>query len=245
MLRILRLSLRNFFSSSVSNSPSSTMDPASGRTLCAIGRAYFFGSGKSTAEPSWVSAPAFAAAAASWPSSSSTPHEPAAGHGLVGAGDQAHQARFGVQRLEHRHRGHGGAVGVRDDPLARFLDRLRVDLADDQRDVRVHPPRRRVVDHRGTGGGEPFRLRLGGRATGGEQRDVQTGRIRGRRVLDDDFPVTPRKLRTGGPRRSEVPHFGDRETPFRQQTAHDTADLAGRPDHAYPQTFGHQRPLPA
>ena len=52
MSRILRDSLRSFFSSSVSNSPSSTIEPASGSTLNAIGRANFAGSGNVTAEPS-------------------------------------------------------------------------------------------------------------------------------------------------------------------------------------------------
>ena len=48
----------------------------------------------------------------------------------------------GVQR----HKGDGGgAVRVGDELLS--LARLHVDLGDDERDVRVHPPRRRVVDH--------------------------------------------------------------------------------------------------
>ena len=46
MPRILRDSLRSFCSSSVSNAPSSTSEPASGSTLNAIGRANFTGSGK-------------------------------------------------------------------------------------------------------------------------------------------------------------------------------------------------------
>ena len=58
MSRILRLSLRSFCSSSVSNEPSSTSLPASGRTLKAIGRANFSGSGNTTAAPSWVSSAA-------------------------------------------------------------------------------------------------------------------------------------------------------------------------------------------
>ena len=46
MPRILRLSLRSFCSSSVSNEPSSTSAPANGSTLKAIGATYFFGSGQ-------------------------------------------------------------------------------------------------------------------------------------------------------------------------------------------------------
>ena len=41
-----------------------------------------------------------------------------AGDGLVRRGDQPDQPRLVVQRLEHRHRGHGGAVRVGDDALA-------------------------------------------------------------------------------------------------------------------------------
>ena len=47
--RILRLSLRSFCSSSVSNDPSSTNVPASGKTLNAIVRANFVGCGNETA----------------------------------------------------------------------------------------------------------------------------------------------------------------------------------------------------
>ena len=52
MPRILRLSLRSFCSSSVSSLPSSTIEPASGSTLNAIGRANDRGAGNSTALPS-------------------------------------------------------------------------------------------------------------------------------------------------------------------------------------------------
>ena len=77
MSRILRLSLRSFCSSSVSNEPSSTIEPASGTTSKAIGRTYFFGSGRITAAPSWTSAVVSCSTAArTWVSSSSTPARP-------------------------------------------------------------------------------------------------------------------------------------------------------------------------
>ena len=47
--------------------------------------------------------------------------QPGAADGLVGGGDQANQTGLVVQRLEHRHRGHRGAVGVGDDALAGAL----------------------------------------------------------------------------------------------------------------------------
>ncbi len=49
MPRILRLSLRSFCSSSVSKRPSSTILPANGSTLNAIGLANFSGAGNATA----------------------------------------------------------------------------------------------------------------------------------------------------------------------------------------------------
>ena len=52
MPRILRLSLRSFCSSSVSKMPSSTIEPARGSTLNAIGATYLAGAGNVTAEPS-------------------------------------------------------------------------------------------------------------------------------------------------------------------------------------------------
>ena len=73
----MRLSLRSFCSSSVSKEPSSTTEPASGTTSKAIGRTYFFGAGISTAPPSCVSAVVSCETAArTCSSSSSTPDSP-------------------------------------------------------------------------------------------------------------------------------------------------------------------------
>ena len=113
--------------------------------------------------------------------------EAAAADGLIGAGDQADETGLVVQRLQHRHRRHRGAVRVGDDALASVGDLARVDLADDQRHVGIHPPRRRVVDHDGAGGGEPRRQLTRRRRARREQGDVETGGIGGRRVLDGDL----------------------------------------------------------
>ena len=77
MPRILRLSLRSFCSSSVSPEPSATREPASGTTSKAIGATYLCGSGRLTADPSWVSAAmSWVTAARTWLVSSSTPARP-------------------------------------------------------------------------------------------------------------------------------------------------------------------------
>ncbi len=115
----------------------------------------------------------------------------------VAADDQALQAGLVVQHLEDRHRGHRGAVRVGDDALRRVLQRFRVHLADDEGDLGVLAPRRRVVDDDRTGRGEARGLCPGQRRTGREQRDVDALQILiGRRgdVLDHDLLAAERQL---------------------------------------------------
>ncbi len=76
MPRILRLSKRSFWSSSVSPEPSSTSEPASGTTLKAMGATYFSGAGNVSADPSWTSCSLSSTTARAWPNSSSTPASP-------------------------------------------------------------------------------------------------------------------------------------------------------------------------
>ena len=129
---------------------------------------------------------------------------------LVGRDHQAHQLGFVVQHLEHRHRHHGGAVRVGDDalfegPARRDVSR-EVHLGHHQRHVGVLAPRRRVVDHRHPGGGEPRRLHQRHRLAGGEQRDVQTARVGGRGVFDLDLLAAERQLAALRAGRREEPH---------------------------------------
>jgi hypothetical protein len=81
----LRLSLRSFCSSSVSNEPSSTSAPANGSTLNAIGLTNFSGVGNATALPSWVSSAALSTTLTGLLVEFVDAGEPAAGHRLVGA----------------------------------------------------------------------------------------------------------------------------------------------------------------
>ncbi|PQM49494.1 hypothetical protein C1Y40_00291 [Mycobacterium talmoniae] len=76
MPRILRLSLRSFWSSSVSPEPSSTSDPASATTLNAIGATYWFGAGNATAPPSCTNFSAPSETARTCSASSWTPASP-------------------------------------------------------------------------------------------------------------------------------------------------------------------------
>ncbi len=243
MPRILRLSLRSFCSSSVSPLPSSTTEPAIGSTLNAIGRTYLLrgrqldggavvGEQRSTVAHRGDLAGELVDAG-----------EPAAGDRLVRAGHQPDQAGLVVQRLEHRHRGHRGAVRVGDDALAGLAYGVRVDLAHDEGDVGVHPPGRGVVHHDGAGRGEDRGQPLRRRAAGREQGDVQAARVGGLGVLDGDLTVAPDDRRAGGACGGEEPDLLDGEVPLEQDPAHHGADLAGGADDPDADPARH-RPVP-
>ena len=93
--------------------------------------------------------------------------QPASRHRLIRRSDHPAQPSIVVQRLENRHRRHGGAVRVRDDSLPRCLDGTGINLADDQRYLGIHPPGGGVVDHDRAGLSEGRRPLLGRGATGG------------------------------------------------------------------------------
>ena len=75
-------------------------------------------------------------------------------HGLVGRRDHPDETGLVVQRLEDGHRRHRGAVGVGDDALRRVVGQRTVDLGDDERHLGIHAERGGVVDHDHPGGGE-------------------------------------------------------------------------------------------
>ena len=113
-----------------------------------------------------------------------------AGDRLIGRDNQSHQLCFVVQRFEHRHRRHGGAVRVGDDALGQLHAAhiaIEIDLADHQGNIGVLAPGRRIIDHRGTGRGETRGLNPRHGRPGGEQRDVQTAGVGGLGVFDFDL----------------------------------------------------------
>ena len=89
MSRILRVSLRSFCSSSVSSRPSSTIEPARGSTLKAIGAGNTLGAGNSTAAPSKVQLGGPVDDLLGLLVELGDAGEPAAGDRLVGGDDQA------------------------------------------------------------------------------------------------------------------------------------------------------------
>ena len=192
--RILRLSSRNFCSSLVSPLPSSTSWPATGMTLKAIGLGNFTGTGMSTALPSCASAAAPSRHLADLLVQLGGPGEPGARDRLVGRRHDAAQPGRVVQRLQHGHGNHRRAVRVGDDPLRYGAECPAVDLGHDQGNVRVHPPRRRVVDDDGTGAGDTRRQLQRGLGAAREQGDVYPSEICADHVLDHDLAAVPREL---------------------------------------------------
>ena len=115
-------------------------------------------------------------------------------------------------------------------PLRASRDRVRVDLADDERNLGVHAPGAGVVDHGRAGLGEARRVGAAAGGAGREQGDVDARRVGGRDILDDDG--LPGELDGGarGARGREQAQLADREGPLGEDLAHDGADLAGGAD---------------
>ena len=95
-----------------------------------------------------------------------------AARGLVARRHHRPQIERVVQRLERQHRDHRRAVGVRDDPVV-GVERLGVDLGDDERDRGVLAKGARVVDDDRAGIDEALRPLARARRAGGEERDVE------------------------------------------------------------------------
>ena len=150
--------------------------------------------------------------------------------GLVGADDQAPQAGRLVQRLERGHRGHGRAIRIRDDPFRNRRERVRVHLGDDERNVGIHAPGRRIVDDHGSRRRHDGRELAGGRRAGGEEDDVEAGVVGGRRVLDDDLFALPWQTPAGRARRGKQAERLHGEVALGQNRKHQVADQPGGTD---------------
>ncbi len=111
------------------------------------------------------------------------------------------------------------------------LNRRVVDTDDDQRHARVHPERGGVVDHHGAGGSECRGKGSGTVPPGREQRDVDTGRVGGRQVLDLDLAPLGLDLAPGGPLRRQQPKRPKRKVPLLEDGAHGAAHGPGGPYH--------------
>ena len=111
------------------------------------------------------------------------------GNRLVGRGDHALDAGGFVQRLERHHQLDGRAVRVGDDVLPPVLlgpvqQGVGVDLGHHQRTVGVHAEVRGVVDDDGARRCRDRRILGRHRAPGGEQGDVDAGKVEMGEVFD-------------------------------------------------------------
>ena len=213
--------------------PSSTIDPASGRTLKAIGFTYALGAGRSTARPSKASAAAESATLRTCSSSSVTPLPPVPETAWY---DETYRRTSPAWRCSGASTGIAAMVvqfGLATMPLGSDVEVLGVDLAHHERDVGVHPPGAGVVDHHGPGRGDARRQLERGTLAVAEQRDVEPGQVGRRRVLDRHLTVAPRQRRARRPGGREEPHVVQRKSTLRQQGPHDPTDLTSSPEHTY------------
>ena len=165
---------------------------------------------------------------------------------LVRADDEALKPGLGVEHLEHGHCGHRRAVGVGDDALDGVLDRVRVDLAHDERNLRVHAPARRVVDNRHARRRKPRSLRLAERRARAEDGDVEPARVGRLSIFNDDLAVAPRDDRSRAARTGKEAQLTHGVVALKQQLAHHRADLTRGADDADVDRRTHDyRPVPA
>ncbi len=154
------------------------------------------------------------------------PVPPRAGHGLVRREHQRAKAGRAMERRERHHRDDRRAVGDRDDPR-RSLERLRVDLGDDERHVRLHPERRRLVDADDPRGGrlphEPSSDRC---ASSGEGEVDSAKGIEGQ-LPHRDVASRERDRPSGGPGRGQRDQLVDRERAGLQDAQHLGTHRAG------------------
>src|ERR1700733_100053 len=140
---------------------------------------------------------------------------------LVGRDDETLDPGRPVNRRERHDELHGRAVGV-GDHAAVALERVRVDLGDDERNVGIPPPGRGVVDHDGAGLDEPRRPLAGGAGAGREQRDVEAAQVRV--VIEGRDGQAAVELTPRGSRGRERDDLRSREAALPQELEH------GRPD---------------
>ncbi len=239
MSRILRDSCRSFCSSSVSNEPSSTRLPASGMTSNAMGATYFDRRGQRHGGPVVHQRErVLLDGGTDLGVELGSPREARTVDGLVRRDDQPLQTCSSCSTLSTGIAAIVVQFGLAMMPLTASASAPGVHLGDDERDLGVTTPRRRVVDDQGTGRREPRGVHLRGGAARGEQGHVDARQVLGLHVLDHHVGPAPRQGRAGRARGREVADRVDREVALVEQAPHDAADLAGGADHRDVQSHG-------
>ena len=185
--------------------------------------------------PSWVSSVARSATFLICSSSSATPARPAPETAWYVV---ATSATSPASSCSGRSTGIAAMVvqfGLAMMPLGRLPRGVRVDLGDDERHVRVHPPGRRVVDDHGAGLGDARRELLGAALARREEDDVEPAVVGRRGVLDGHLAVAATAgcgpARAGG---GEEPELVNGKLALGQDAAHDATDLSRRAHDADP-----------
>ena len=159
---------------------------------------------------------------------------------LVAGEDQPLQPDGAVDRGERHQRLHRGAVRVGDDPPV-AVQRLGVDLGDDQRDVLVHAPVAGVVDDHSAGLDQPRRPLGTDRAAGGGEDEVEAGdRLFAERAALEQLAV-PLDLPARRALRGEGDHLAGREAPLGEHLEDGRTDRPGRAQHPDPVSIGRHR----
>ena len=161
-----------------------------------------------------------------------------AGSGLIGAGEEAFQAPGIMQRFEHGHGCHRGAVGVCDDALGKARKGVRIHLGHHQRHVGIFPPGGGIVDHDGPSRRKAGRILARGFSACGKEYDVEAGKVRRRHILHDHLATPERDGFAGRPGGRKQAQRGQREIPLGQKLAHQAADKAGGADDADTRRIG-------
>lgn len=167
-----------------------------------------------------------------------------AAHCLVRGDDELPQPEFGMQRTDGDDQRQRGAVGARDDAARPDPYGMGVDLGHDQRHVRVHPVRRRVVDDDDTlGRGDrcPSCGHVVGHQEEGHVHVVE-------HVLGefDDFGLLAAydQLAADRARRGDQRHIAPDVRVLRKDLEHDAADRPGRSDDRERRAARCHRPVP-
>ena len=150
-------------------------------------------------------------------------------HGLVGVDHDPLEADRVAERHQDGRHLHRGAVRVGDDARVAF-EVARVDLRDDERDRRVHPPGRRVVDDRRATGDGSRRELLRDVGAGREQGDIDTVEGIGHRLGDLERATVDRHGPAGRSTGREQSQLTDRELPLVEDLDHRPSDDAGSSD---------------
>ena len=150
---------------------------------------------------------------------------------LIGRDDHALDRRIIVQRLERDDHLRRRAVRVRDDvALGVAVDRLRVHLRHDQRNIRVHAIERRIVDHRATGRRGLGRIDRRRVRSDREQRHIPAGPVEMLDVPDlvGLVGIAERNLVASRTRRRDQRQIVNRKLTLRQDVEHLATDIPGR-----------------